>query len=258
MRVATRRLRSALATYRPFLDREVTEPVRDELKELGGVLGEARDAEVLRETIEETLDTSAPDVPSDEARAHVVAGMRLRYERAHARVVTALDSERYLGLVDRLQALAAQPPLTSKADRHTGDVMPGRVRHDWKRLRSGVRAVDDVEDPARRALALHEVRKAAKRARYAVEPLVPAYGKPAKRLVERIKGVQSTLGDHHDFLVARSELPQLAGRAASDGVDVYALGVLHVRLEERAAESEHAFETVWRKATKKKLRSWLT
>ena len=43
-----------------------------------------------------------------------------------------------------------------------------------------------------------------------------------------------------------------------DGVDVYALGVLHVRLEERAAESEQAFETVWRKATKKKLPSWLT
>ena len=39
MRVATRRLRSALATFRGRFDREVTDPLRDELKWLGGVLG---------------------------------------------------------------------------------------------------------------------------------------------------------------------------------------------------------------------------
>ena len=258
MRVATRRLRSALATFRPFLDREVTEPLRDELKELGRVLGDARDAEVLRETIEETLDAARPDVPSDEARSHVVSGLRLRYERAHARAVAAMGSERYLALVDRLHALAAEPPLTGKADEPTDDVLRRRVRHDWKRVRTRVRAVEGAEDPAARSDALHEVRKAAKRARYAVEPLVPAYGRDARRLVKRLKRVQSTLGDQHDSLEARAELPQLARRAASDGVDVYALGVLHVRLEERAAAAEAAFDEVWRRASRKKLRSWLT
>jgi CHAD domain-containing protein len=258
MRVATRRLRSALATYRPLLDREVTEPVRDELKELGRVLGDARDAEVLRETIEDTLDAAPPDVPSDEARAHVVSGLTLRYERAHTRAVTAMSSERYVALVDRLQSLATEPPLTDKADRSTDDVLRRRVRHDWKRLRARVRAVDGAEDAAGRSEALHEVRKAAKRVRYAVEPMVPAYGRDAKRLVKRLKRVQSTLGDQHDSLVARTELPQLARRAATDGVDVYALGVLHVRLEERAAAAEAAFEEAWRRASRKKRRSWLT
>ena len=258
MRVATRRLRSALATYRPFLDREVTEPLRDELKQLGGVLGGARDAEVLRETIEETLEATPAEVPSDEARAHVVSGLTLRYERAHARVLTAMESDRYLVLVDRLQSLAAEPPLTGKARRRTHTVLRRRVRHDWERLRARVRAVGGVEDPARRSEALHEVRKAAKRVRYAVEPLVPAYGRDATRLVKRLELVQSTLGDQHDSLVARGELPQLAQRAATDGVDVYALGMLHVRLEERAAAAEAAFEKVWRQASKKKRRSWLT
>jgi len=258
MRVATRRLRSALTTFRPFLDREVTEPVRDELKELARVLGEARDAEVLRETIEETLDAAPPDVPGDEARAHVVSGLTLRYERAHARVVTAMGSERYLALVDRLHALATEPPLTPKADRPTHDVLRRRVRREWKRLRTRVHAVEGVEDPAGRTEALHEVRKAAKRLRYAVEPLVPAYGPDAARLVKRLKRVQSTLGDHHDSLVARAELPQLARRAATDGVDVYALGMLHVRLEERAAAAEAGFEEAWRRASRKRLRSWLS
>ena len=38
-RVATRRLRAALSVYRPVLDREVADPLRDELAELGHVLG---------------------------------------------------------------------------------------------------------------------------------------------------------------------------------------------------------------------------
>src|SRR5207253_2665578 len=37
-RVATRRLRSALKTFRPLLDRTVTDPLRDELAYLAGVL----------------------------------------------------------------------------------------------------------------------------------------------------------------------------------------------------------------------------
>ena len=51
MRVGTRRLRSALATFRPLLDRAVTDPIRDELKWIAGELGGARDAEVLRERL---------------------------------------------------------------------------------------------------------------------------------------------------------------------------------------------------------------
>ena len=198
-------------------------------------------------------------MPSDEARAHVVAGLTLRYERAHARVVTALDSERYLGLVDRLQALAAEPPLTSEADR------PHRRRHApaaSATTGSGCAAGSAPRTVSRtRPGGPRPCTRCARRPsglRYAVEPLVPAYGKHAKRLVKRLKGVQSTLGDHHDCLVARAELPQLARRAASDGVDVYALGVLHVRLEERAAAAEAGFEEVWRRASRKKLRSWLS
>ena len=48
-RVATRRLRSALATYRPVVDREAGDQIRAELKWLAGELGVARDAEVQRE-----------------------------------------------------------------------------------------------------------------------------------------------------------------------------------------------------------------
>ena len=56
MRVATRRLRSALRTYRKILDRGVTDPVGDELKWLAAELGIDRDQEVLDARLRARLD----------------------------------------------------------------------------------------------------------------------------------------------------------------------------------------------------------
>jgi CHAD domain-containing protein len=86
---------------------------------------------------------------------------------------------------------------------------------------------------------------------------VPAYGKDARRFVRRLEHIQSVLGEHHDLLVARAELPGLARRAAADGVDGYVLGVAQVRLEQRTAASEAAFEQAWRRASAKKNLRWL-
>src|SRR6516165_6975006 len=47
MRVATRRLRSTLRSFRHIVHREGTRRLAAELKWLGSVLGQARDAEVL-------------------------------------------------------------------------------------------------------------------------------------------------------------------------------------------------------------------
>lgn len=257
MRVATRRLRSALATFRPLVDRDATEPLRAEVRELGVLLGEARDTEVLADLLRDVLDPEVAAVGGAEARDHVLSDLRHRYARAHRHAVTALRSERYLQLVDALQDLAADTPLTVTAERRTDKVLRGRVRHDWERLGGRVRALRDAEGPEERGRALHDVRKAAKRARYAAEPLVPAYGKDARRFVRRLEHIQSVLGDHHDLLVARAELPVLARRAAADGVDGYVLGVAHVRLEERTAAAEAAFEQAWRRASAKKNLRWL-
>lgn len=51
LRVATRRLRSVLVTFRPLLDRPAVDPLRGELKWLMGAFGEARDVEVMHARI---------------------------------------------------------------------------------------------------------------------------------------------------------------------------------------------------------------
>jgi len=258
MRVATRRLRSALATFRPLVDRNATEPLREEVRGLGELLGEARDTEVLADLLRDVLDPEVAKVGGQEARDHVLSDLRHRYARARLHAVAAMRSQRYLRLVDALQELAADVPLTVTADRPTDKVLRARVGHDWKRLAERVRALRDAEDPEERGRALHDVRKAAKRARYAAEPLVPAYGKHARRFVRRLEHIQSVLGDHHDLLVARTELPGLARAAAADGVDVYVLGVAYVRLEQRTAAAEAAFEEAWRRASARKNLRWLS
>ncbi len=50
-RVATRRLRAFLRVARPILDRSWSEPLRAELRWLGGALGPARDLDVLEERL---------------------------------------------------------------------------------------------------------------------------------------------------------------------------------------------------------------
>ncbi len=64
-------------------------------------------------------------------------------------------------------------------------------------------------DPDARAAALHDARKVVKRARYAVEPLRPVYGKRAKRLTKRLKQLQSELGQLQDTVITRDYLHDL-------------------------------------------------
>jgi CHAD domain-containing protein len=258
MRVATRRLRSVLATFRPLFDREVTEPLRDDLKWFAGVLGDARDAEVLRKRLLAQLDKESPEMVRGNARSYVDKVFASRYRDAHRFCMQNMQSSRYLELVDRLEQLASAPPWADGAQRRGPGVLRKRVRHDYKRLDRRVRNVRRARDKDERAERFHEVRKAAKRVRYATEPLEPVYGKKAKRLEKAMKQVQSVLGDHQDTAVTRRELHQLSDRAATERVNAYSMGVLDIRQEQRAAKKRAQFASTWGKASSKRLRGWLS
>jgi CHAD domain-containing protein len=98
---------------------------------------------------------------------------------------------------------------------------------------------------------LHDVRKAAKRARYAAETLSPVLGSSALALAASAKAVQSVLGDHHDAVVAAERVVALAGTAEAEGRTTFTLGVLHARLESDAAELESEFEKIWKTVSKR-------
>ncbi len=122
MRVATRELRSLLETFDGILAGDQIAHVESELKQLAALLGTARDAEVVEERFIGLLDSDTTGMIDGPASEHVRGDMRREYERAHRRILRTLDSERYLTLLDDIDALLANPPLASDApaDEDTG------------------------------------------------------------------------------------------------------------------------------------------
>jgi CHAD domain-containing protein len=256
MRVATRRLRSALATYRPLLDREVTEPLRAELKWLGGVLGRPRDAEVLQARLTALLDEQPPELVLGPVRRRLDAATQGEYRDGHRELLATLDGERYLGLLDALDALADDPPFTDAASGSAKKVVRRRVHRTWKRVRSAARAADEAP-PEERAHLLHEVRKSAKRARYAGESVAGTFGSDAEEFAAAFEDLQDVLGELQDSVVAREVLRRVGVEAHLDGENGLTYGLLLGLELGRSERAVTAYDPAWAAASAKSLRQWL-
>jgi len=257
MRVAIRRLRSTLATFRPLLDRQQTEPLRGELKWIAGVLGEARDAEVMHQRLAALIADEPVELVMGPVSRRVDRDLGDAYRLAHERSIEAMQSPRYYSLMDSLEALVTYPPWTPLAEQPAARVLPARVAKDYRRLRRRVRAAHDASDQPTREERMHEVRKAAKRARYAADALAPVYGRDARRFAKATKRLQTVLGDHHDAVVTQPVLRQLAVRAHRDGDNAFSYGRLHARQQARATALQAEYHKAWSRVSRKKLRGWL-
>ncbi|MFH5823304.1 CHAD domain-containing protein [Georgenia sp. AZ-5] len=252
MRVATRRLRTALKTFRPVLAREHTDRLRGELRWIATVLGDARDAEVLRRRLREEAADAPPSAERQAAVGRIDSDLAARYDTARAELLRELDGPRYLRLLDDLDTLLESPPLTERAPAEARRELPRLARRAFK----AVRRAHGVAESAGTDAALHEVRKAAKRARYAGEALRPAFGKRAKRFAAAMEAVQDVLGEHQDSVVARETLTTMAARARAAGQDTFHLGRLAEREATRAAAARAAYAEAWRAASRKRLLRW--
>ncbi|MBW5422903.1 CHAD domain-containing protein [Streptomyces sp. BG9H] len=257
MRVATRRMRSAFKSYRKILDRTATDPVGDELKWLAGELGVDRDQEVLAERLVTRVEALPGTLLLGPVRGRLRMWSVARRADSRSRTAAVLESERYLALLDALDALLAEPPLRPAASAPPGKVLPKALLKDYARLATRVEHALALEPGGERDRAMHEARKAAKRARYAGEAAVPALGKPAQKFAKRMKAVQSVLGDHQDSVVARDALRALAVQAHMAGENAFAWGLLYGQEEASAADGERALPGVWAEASRRKVRAAL-
>ncbi|MFD5931530.1 CHAD domain-containing protein [Streptomyces sp. NPDC060333] len=248
MRVAMRRMRSAFKTYRKVLDRAATDPLGEELRRLAAELGVARDQEVMAERLLAHLGELPDTLRLGPVRGRLRVWDTTRGHAARQQALAALDSDRYVALLDALDALLADPPLREAAGHPAADVLPEAVTHDFERLAGRVETALDLAPGHDRDLALHAARKAAKRARYAADAAVPALGKPAARLSKAAKKVQTLLGDHQDGVVAREALRTIAVQATAAGESAFTWGLLYAREEALAERSERRLPEVWRKA----------
>ena len=256
MRVATRRLRNALATCRPLLDRERTDPPREELKWLGQILGRARDAEVLHWRLRDLVAAQPTELVLGPVGRRVDTELQDRHRAALADLVAALDGDRYRRLLDTLDDFVADLPLTALADKPAHTQLAALVGRTAARVDRAARAVDTDLAPQARDRALHEVRKSAKRARYAAESAVLVSGKPAKRLANRMEALQDVLGEHQDSVAAQALLLELGMAANKSGENGFTFGLMYALERGRATDARRAYATALRRASTRRTRRW--
>jgi CHAD domain-containing protein len=243
LRVATRRLRSIFAAFRPVLDRTVTEPVRDELSWLGGELSQARDDEVALGHLRELLQEQPPELVLGPVAARLQQADLRSAAAGRKQALATVTADRYLRLLDTLHGLLDDPPWAPAADDPAGPVLRAAVRTAGKRLRRRLAAAHDAGGDDREA-ALHAVRIAAKRVRYATEVGAGELGKPAKKLVKKAKRVQTVLGEVQDTTVTRAHCTRLGIAAAGAGENAFTYGLLHGLEQLRAARAQATFAEI--------------
>ncbi len=258
MRVATRRLRSTLKAFRDVLFAEDTSGIDAELKWLGAVLGAPRDAEVLAGRLEASVAQLPPELVLGPVQARLRAHFAPVEAATRAAALKALNSDRYLVLLDRLDQLLADPPLTARAGLPASDVLPAAVDRMRRRVRRRMRRAQSTPAGPDRDAALHEARKAAKDARYAAEAAGLGFGKPARQFAKRMKKVQTVLGDHHDAVVARGTVREIGVQAHLAGENAFSFGVLYERDSQLAADLERLAWPAWQQASRRKYRRWLS
>lgn len=259
MRVTVRRLRAALQSFTGIVSEPDTRHLRAELKWLGGVLGSARDTEVLASRLHAGLAATPTELVLGPAQARITAHFAPLEASSRKAVLDAFGSARYKALRAALGGLLDNPPLTPRAAEPADTALPLAVGRAYRRTRRRMHRVDQAPAGQSRDVALHETRKAAKRTRYAAEAAAPALGKKdgkkAHRLAKRMKKVQSVLGDHQDAVIAQAAARDIGVHAHLAGENAFSFGLLEERARHQALASEHLAPHVWRRARRKA--SWL-
>jgi CHAD domain-containing protein len=195
MRVATRRLRSAMRDFMPLMDKKPLRRARRELKEIADALGAVRDQDVAIAALEK-LQT---DAESDLVKEGIEKLLR---ERSGLREVARLDLTETIAvghindLQERFVESIDKAARRKKSDHTVSFNEIGRqvVSEGWRDLYDlGNSLYQPFETES-----LHEMRIAAKRLRYAIELFVACWGERIAPFAEEIAEMQSFLGEVHD------------------------------------------------------------
>jgi CHAD domain-containing protein len=249
-RVATRRLRSDLRTFKSLVESGFASGVRDELKWLAAILGEVRDGDVLLERLrgrvaelrEEERDTAAG----------VLATLEQDRNDAHARLLEALHSARYVKLLELLVGAANAPVLLEGADAPAADVVPGLVRRPWHALAKRAKRLGESPSDEQ----LHEIRIRTKRVRYAADAVAPVVGKQARSFARAAAGLQEALGDLNDAVVAARWLDDWRKGAREPG-EIRTAEALAASERIDAARLRAEWQSAWEKLAAPELRAWM-
>jgi len=204
IRVACRRLRSLLRTFKPFLDEEAAVDYRRRLGRVAELGGEVRELDVIAVLPELQQEPFVRAL----VRARHVAVQKLRRRLAGERVAGQVQSVR-AGLTSRELGLRQGLPESA---------VLRRVRRNWRR------ADELLARRSRDPQALHALRIRLKNCRYTLELVADLSPRNATTLRHRLREAQLLLGDQRDVAAAfqwldRSDLPLPLRRQASSRLE---------------------------------------
>lgn len=255
MRVAARRMRSALRTCRPLIEPDPAEALSADLRWAADCLAGERDNEVLLARLLDGLDRLPPRPGTPRARGAIERRLRGGLAAGHTTALRTLDSPDFSRLAARLAEPGLRLTLTAHAAEPAAEAVPalaakafGKLAKKADKLPLEAAAVpyghpvplSDDEDGA-----WHRVRILGKRARYAADLCAPEFGGPAKRLAKRMKAVTESLGTHQDAALAAAVARDLAVSPRLGGSAAFVLGELHVLERFAVAEARYTFATLW-------------
>jgi CHAD domain-containing protein len=240
-RVALRRIRSNLRTFRLAVDPAWGTALRAELAWYAGRLGESRDLHIIEDMIRE----KGPQVtsPANVERLELVVNTR------RSTVLAELDAERggarRFQLTEQMMVLWDGPNFSPKADMPAAEALPTMVRRAWHDLRGAARAARKKPTDEN----LHKLRIRLKDLRYGCETVALAEGGPARKTAKAAEQLQGQLGELHDARFSIDWLRDLGSSQPELSEPVEALVAVQ---REAAAEAR----TGWKPELKEVERLW--
>lgn len=206
MRIAVRRLRAAILLFEPHLEPHAFARFTDALRQLGRILGEARDWDVF---CLETLPTALADPAGESWRALLEPEAGRTRAEAHECVADELARPAFsrlgLGLTAWIEDAAADP--RSKAMQgKLAAIMPGALDRLAHKVAKRGRHIGRRSGPE-----LHALRKSLKKLRYgvlSVRDLFPNH--KVKPYLRHCKLLQKRLGQINDAAMAVRLVDQLS------------------------------------------------
>ena len=222
MRVALRRMRSALGLFRPAVAAEeggrALEVLRATAKRIASALGPAREYDVFLDMSSEG-PLRSPDCPG--GGEALLAAVRERQAAAYSAARQLIDSAEATRFIFDVQAFIARPPAGADvAAKAFAAKALARLNHRAVKGGGDMPALDDD--------ARHDLRIALKNLRYGAEFFEGLFGrhKQARAFGKAIASLQDLLGAHNDVVTARRVVDEIASspdRQASAAA-AYALG----------------------------------
>ncbi len=229
MRVALRRLRSAIGLFKALVDDAALPRLLEELRWLQSVLGPARDHDVL---IANSLAPFEADLGEEEAYRRLRRDMDADREHAYAAAIAALSHPRFTHLMLSLGQWCQTGPWTAAPapSAPLGHLAARTLDKRFARVRKDLRALARLPADER-----HLLRIRVKKLRYATEFFESLYaGRHHRKFVATLAALQDHLGALNDIAVALRALRRWAD-GGGDAEGWWLAGRLAGRLEAKAS-----------------------